>query len=171
MRDENFCCQKELFYLVPLIASVLVLGRSVCPSFCGSPWWKYTTWIVSPGLKKTTNKAMFQWLTRTEKAPDRPELPRLDGSIFIPLLALITWRWNKRWFHSFFYFYMQTATFRSTLGASPAKASTSCHSWGERRSRLGIWIYAWSSSYWPLEARVVGSCRSKETTQAERIAL
>lgn len=133
---------------------------------------QYTTWILSSGFKpflwkQTNKKTMLQWLTRTEKAPERPELPRLDSSIFIPLLALITWRWNKKMVSFLVLFqHANSVNSRSTLGASPAKAWTSCCCWGERRSRRGIWICAYSSSYSLLEPRAIWS---KETTQAERI--
>lgn len=64
-----------------------------------------------------------------------------------------------------------SATSSSTLEASPAKAVTSCRFWGESRNRRGIWIYACSSSCWPLEPPAVWlvESRSKETVQADRI--
>lgn len=165
--------KSKMFYLAPLIASVLVLGLSVRPSFSGSPWWTHNApreyWgaflnLFSGGKKKP----MSEWLTRTEKAPERPELPRLDSSVSIPLLARITWRWNKMTL-AFLVLFQQanSPNSSSALGASPAEGLCSCRGWGESRNRRGIWIYACSSSYSLLEPRVVCSCRSTETKQAQ----
>lgn len=148
---------------------------SVCPSVI--QWislvnTQCTAWILrsvfKPFLWGGKKKPMSEWLTRTEKAPERPELPRLDSSVSIPLLARITWRWNKMTL-AFLVLFQQanSPNSSSALGASPAEGLCSCRGWGESRNRRGIWIYACSSSYSLLEPRVVCSCRSTETKQAQ----
>lgn len=88
-----------------------------------------TTWILSSGFKHflPRKKTILRWLTRTEKAPERPELPLLDSCPFIPLLALITWRWNKKIVSLLLLLLQQTLLSSGmTLKFSPAKVLTSC---------------------------------------------
>lgn len=121
---------KKTFYFAPLIPSVLVLGLSVCPLLCGSPWWTHTApreyWAVALNISFPGNIAILWWLTRTEKAPERPELPLLDSCTFIPLLALITWRWNKKIVSLLLLLQQTLLSSGMTLKFSPAKVLTSC---------------------------------------------